>query len=70
MTHYQLVAQNKFRSWLIMIGFVVVITALGWLLVTAGGYDPVFVVLVCLGSSVWSINVIPPARSTIAAINS
>jgi heat shock protein HtpX len=55
MTHYQLVAQNKRRSWYVITGFVVVVTALGWLLVTAAGYDPALVVLVGIVSSFGSL---------------
>ena len=55
MTHYQLVAQNKRRSWYVITGFVVVVTALGWLLVTAAGYDPAFVIIVGIASSLGSL---------------
>ncbi len=55
MTHYQLVAQNKRRSNFVIIGFITVVTALGWLLVTAGGYDPAFVVLVGVASAFSSV---------------
>lgn len=55
MTHYQLVAQNKRRSWYVLTGFVVVITFLGWFLVTAADFDPAFVVIVALASSIGSL---------------
>lgn len=55
MTHYQLVAQNKRRSWLVLLGFVAVVTSLGWLLVTAANYDPFLVVFVGLFSAVGSL---------------
>lgn len=55
MTHYQLVAQNKRRSWLVLLGFMVFAIFLGWLLVTAANYDPIFVVFIGIISTIGSL---------------
>lgn len=39
MTHYQLVTQNKQKSWLVIIVFMLFVTLAGWLMTYAFGYD-------------------------------
>ncbi len=39
MTHYQLVTQNKQKSWLVIIGFMLFVTVASWLMTYAFGYD-------------------------------
>ncbi|MBP9781368.1 M48 family metallopeptidase [Candidatus Woesebacteria bacterium] len=39
MTHYQLVAQNKRKSWLVIVGFTVFVGIAAWLMTYSFGYD-------------------------------
>lgn len=56
MTHYNLVAQNKRRSWVVIIGFIAVISAIGWLVTAVFEYDPIFIAFIALAGSVSSIS--------------
>jgi heat shock protein HtpX len=39
MTHYQLVAQNKRKSWLVIVGFTIFVGVAAWLMTYSFGYD-------------------------------
>ena len=54
MTHYQLVAQNKRKSWLVIVGFTVFVGVAAWLMTYSFGYDLSLVGVALLFSGVIS----------------
>ena len=54
MTHYQLVAQNKRKSWLVIVGFTVFVGVAAWLITYSFGYDLSLVGVALLFSGVIS----------------
>ncbi len=54
MTHYQLVAQNKRKSWLVIVGFTVFVGVAAWLMTYSFGYDLSLVGVALLFSGVVS----------------
>ena len=60
MTHYQLVSQNKIKSWGIVLGFIIFVVAATYFMVEGFGYGLDLVGWALIFSGVISLDVISP----------